>query len=207
MNPPSPSRSLTLDDIVDRRSYEVERTEFRQRIIALKKLRRVSVGPSITLLFENRDTVRFQIQEMARVERIDTDAGVLAELDVYNPLIPEPGHLSATLFIELTDEAALREWLPRLVGVERCVELRLADGSVVSCTPDPAHEAQLTRDTVTSSVHYVNWVFTPEQVAACAAGPVVCAVNHPAYSYATTLGEATVGELLADLGPVDEAGG
>ena len=96
------SRRLTLDDIADLRAYERERAEFSQHVIALKKRRRIHVGPHVTLLFENRDTIRFQIQEMARVEKILSDEGIEAELRAYNPLIPEPGTLSATLFVELT---------------------------------------------------------------------------------------------------------
>lgn len=195
------ARKLTLDDITDLRAYERERAGFRQAIIALKKRRRVGVGPHITFLFENRQTIRFQIQEMARVERLSTDDAIETELAVYNPLIPEPGHVSATMFIELTSEALLREWLPRLVGVERSLELRIGAGPdfVVPSTLDPDHEKQLTRDDTTASVHYVNWALTPEQVAGFAAGPVVLAVTHPDYRHETTLGDETVSELVQDL--------
>ena len=108
------TRSLTLDDIADLPTYEREREAFRDHVIALKRRRRVAVGPLVTLLFENRDTIRFQIQEMARVERLATDAAIESELDAYNPLIPEPGGLSATLFIELTADELLREWPTRI---------------------------------------------------------------------------------------------
>ena len=129
------SAPLTIDDIVDQRAYERERAEFRRHVIALKRLRRVGVGPFVTLVFENRDTIRFQVQEMARVEKIITDQGIQTELDTYNPLIPEPGQVSATLFIELTDKAQLEEWLPKLVGIETEVELRLgpSGGQPVRC--------------------------------------------------------------------------
>ena len=80
---------LYIDDIADLREYERQRAEFRTDVIALKKRRRISVGPVITVLFENRDTIRFQIQEMARAEKIFTDEGIQTELDIYNPLIPE----------------------------------------------------------------------------------------------------------------------
>src|SRR3954453_12803271 len=106
------TRKLTLDDITDLRAYERERAEFRADIIELKKRRRVGVGPFVTLVFENRDTVRFQVQEMARAERIADDDAIQAELDVYNPLIPQPGELVATMFIELTSKDELQEWLP-----------------------------------------------------------------------------------------------
>src|SRR5256714_6800237 len=118
---------LTVDDVVDLRAYERERTAFRDRIIALKKVRRVPVGPIVTLLFENRDTIRFQIQEMARAERMLRDDQIQGELDAYNPLIPDAGELSATLFVELTAKEQLEEWLPKLVGIERSVELLVGD--------------------------------------------------------------------------------
>lgn len=192
-------RKLTLDDIADIRAYEREREEFRRHVIELKSRRRVGVGPIVTLLFENRDTIRFQIQEMARVERIRTDEGIQNELDTYNPLIPDPGQLSATLFIELTSDAELREWLPKLVGIERHVVVRLGDGRALRSIPEEQHESQLTREDVTASVHFVRWELTPDEVAAFAAGPVTLLVDHPAYSFATELAEDTRAELLADL--------
>jgi hypothetical protein len=190
---------LTLDDIADLRAYEREREEFRAHVIDLKKRRRVAVGPFVTLLFENRDTIRFQIQEMARVEKIISDEGVQTELDVYNPLIPEPGSLAATLFIELTSKEDLMTWLPKLVGIERAVELRLSDGDVVRARPDAAHEKQLTREETTASVHYIHFDLSPEQVAKVAEGPVALAVDLPAYAYAANLPKATVAEMLEDL--------
>lgn len=192
--------TLTLDDIVDQRAYERERDEFRRHVIALKRLRRVGVGPFVTLVFENRDTVRFQIQEMARVEKIITDEGIQAELDVYNPLIPQAGQVSATLFIELTDKGGLMEWLPKLVGIETEVELRLGDGGRrVRCRVDEDHLRQLTRAEITASVHYVHFDLDPDEVAAFEAGPVTLAVTHPAYQHEVELGEATRAELLGDL--------
>ena len=170
----------------------------------MKERRRVGVGPLVTLLFENRDTIRFQVQEMVRVERMLSDAQVQAELDVYNPLIPEPGELSATLFIELTDEPGLREWLPKLVGIERAMELRFGAGAepvVVRSTPEAAHEEQLTREEVTASVHYIRFAFEPGQVERFATGPAVLAADHPAYRYETGLPEETRAELLGDLRP------
>ena len=120
---------LALDDIADLRAYEREREEFRRDVIALKKRRRIHVGPHVTLLFENRQTIRFQIQEMARAEKILSDEGIQTELDIYNPLIPEPGSLAATMFIELTTDEQLREWLPKLVGIETSIVIRLGTGS------------------------------------------------------------------------------
>jgi hypothetical protein len=197
-------QKLSLSDITDLRAYERERDEFRDRVIALKRTRRVSVGPVITLLFENRETIRFQIQEMARAERMLSDEQIQTELDVYNPLIPDAGELSATLFVELTSKEQLVEWLPKLVGVERSVELVIgsggADGSVVvRCDVEESHAEQLTREDVTASVHYVRFTLTPEQVERFATDPVVLAVNHPSYAEGTRLSEETKVALLGDL--------
>lgn len=197
-NVPPSSRKLTIDDIADARAYERERVQLRAHVIELKRRRRVSLGTVVTLMFENRDTMRYQIQEMARVERIFTDEGIQEELDVYNPLIPESGHLCATLFIELTSDDQMREWLSKLVGIEHSVLFRLTDGSTVRCVVDPQHAAQLTREHVTAAVHYITFAFTPDQVAAFGDG-VVLAIDHPEYLEAVELAPSTIAELRADL--------
>lgn len=194
--------ALTLDDIVDLRAYEREREEFRARVIELKKRRRVTVGPFITLVFENRDTIRFQIQEMARIEKLITDEAIEAELAAYNPLLPDEGHLSATMFIELTSKDDLMAWLPKLVGIEQAVELHLGDGSGaerIASIPEAAHEAQLTREEITASVHYVRFALTPEQAARFRAGPVTLAVTHEHYRHEVALGDETRASLASDL--------
>jgi hypothetical protein len=162
----------------------------------------VHVGPVVTLLFENRDTVRFQIQEMARAERMLTDEAIQVELDIYNPLLPDGGRLAATLFIELTSEDEMHDWLPKLVGIERSVELRIGEGAsaiVVRSTPEEAHAEQLTREETTASVHYVFFDLPPEAVAALGDQPVTLAVDHPAYQEATPLSRETIASLAADL--------
>ena len=193
------SRKLTLADIAEPRAYEREREAFRTHVIELKHRRRVHVGPYLTLLFENRDTMRFQIQEMARAERILTDEGIREELDVYNPMIPEVGQLCATLFIELTSDEQMREWLPKLVGIEQAVQFRLPGGSVVPCIVDPQHASQLTRDHTTAAVHWVTFSFTPQQVAAFGEGTLL-EITHPAYLESTELSPSALAELAADLG-------
>jgi hypothetical protein len=193
------ARKLTLADIVDVRAYERERDDFRTQVMGLKRLRRISVGPVVTVVFENRDTMRFQVQEMARAERMATDEQIQAELDIYNPLIPEPGELTATLFIELDSKDRLMEWLPKLVGIERSLQLRLPNGDVVTAVPDEDHAAQLTREDITASVHYIRFTLTPEQVDAFARGPAVLAVDHPNYNAETVLSDDTRASLLTDL--------
>ena len=153
----------------------------------------------MTLVFECVDTVRFQVQEMARVEKIISDEAIQVELDIYNRLLPGERELSATLFIELTSDTELREWLPALVGIERQIGISL-DGAVVASAPEAVHAAALTRDTVTPAVHYLRFAFTEAQVAAFRDAAEVALVSvHPAYGARAVLPPAVREELLGDL--------
>jgi hypothetical protein len=160
---------LTLDDIQDLREYERERDEFRRRIIEMKKRRRVQLGDLLTITFEHTDTMRFQVQEMARIERMLTDEQIRQEVETYNQLIPDAGELSGTLFLEIDDKERLYEWLPRLVGIQRALSIWLHDGSSVPSTPQD--EERLTREETTATVHYLKFRFTRGQIEALASGP------------------------------------
>ena len=109
---------ITANDLISYEEYERQREAFRTKIIALKQRRRISVGPFITMVFENRETLQFQIQEMIRAERIIEPAKVQDELDVYNALLPQQNELSATLLIEITDEAKMKEKLDQFMGLD-----------------------------------------------------------------------------------------
>ncbi|MEX2627926.1 MAG: DUF3501 family protein [Ilumatobacteraceae bacterium] len=193
------NRKLTLDDISDLRAYERERAEFRPHVMELKRRRRVPVGTLVTFLFENRETMRFQIQEMARVEKLMTDDEIQVELDTYNPMVPGPGQLCATMFLELTSDEQMREWLPKLVNIERSVRLDLPGGESVRAIVDEQHDEGLTRDDATAAVHYVRFELTPEQIEAFAAGPVTLRIDHPEYLESAELSDAAHAELLSDL--------
>ncbi len=194
-------RKLTLSDIADVRAYEREREEFKARVLSLKERRRLSLGTIVSVMFENRETIRYQIQEMARVERLSTDEEIQGEIDIYNPMIPEPGQLCATLFIELTSEGQLQEWLPKLVGIEDTIVFRLANGREVAAKTEAQHESQLTRDYVTAAVHYVQFEFSGDDIEALAQGGAVLACNHPDYLEEINLSSANMAEFLADLRP------
>ncbi len=183
----TPARKLRLEDISDLREYERVRDDSIAAIIELKKKRRPQVGPFVSVLFDNRETVLSQIHEMARAERILTDEGLQMQLDTYNPLIPEPGTLSATLLLELTDEWDLREWLPRLVGIERHVVIDSA-GETIRCVVEEEHESQLTREDVTAAVHFIRFELSDEQVDSFGTGPVVLRIDHPEYAHADDVG-------------------
>jgi hypothetical protein len=193
------SDALTLADVLDLRAYERVRDDYRARVIARKRLRRVALGPIMTLVFECVDTVRFQIQEMARVEKILSDEAIQVELDIYNRLLPAPGELSATLFIELTSDGAMRDWLPKLVGIEGALGIDLG-GAIAGSLPEEAHAAALVRDTVTPAVHYLRFRLSPAQVEAFGgAAPVALVAAHPAYEARTELPAEVRTELLGDL--------
>jgi Protein of unknown function (DUF3501) len=189
-------RKLTNADIKDLREYERERDQFLAEIISLKKKRRIPLGDMMTVVFENAATMRFQIQEMARAERMLRDEQIAHEIDVYNDLIPGDGQLSATLFIEINESAALEYWLPRLVGIEDYVKFVVGDDVV------PAEEInaeRLTREDITSTVHYLRFQFTEGQQRAFGDGPVRLIVDHPEYPVDVTLSDEQRDEIVGDF--------
>ena len=190
-------RKLTPEDIKDLREYERERDEFRRDIVTMKKRRRVQLGDLLTITFENTDTMRFQIQEMARIERMLSDAQIQQEVETYNQLIPAPHELSGTLFVEIDNKERLYEWLPKLVGIQRAVSIWLHDGTSIPSVPED--EERLTREETTTTVHYLKFRFSPEQIDAFAAGPVRIVVDHPSYDAVVELTEEQRTELLGDL--------
>jgi len=192
-------RKLTLVDIADARAYERERDEFRRRIIDLKRRRRIAIGQLITIVFENTDTMRWQVQEMARAERMLRDEQIQHEVDTYNKIIPGPGELSGTLLLELTSETQLREWLPRLVGIEFHVAFAFRDGSVAPGKPSDQDEQRLTRADTTAAVHFLRFELTPAQIHEFDTGPVTLRSDHPEYQEAVVVDPAVRTALAADL--------
>ena len=195
------SRKLQLSDILDLRAYERERESLRNSVIEVKRRRRVGLGSVVTVMFENRETVKSQIQEMLRAEKVTTDAGVTEELNAYNPLIPESGQLCATLFVELTTDEQMREWLPKLVGIEGSIVIKLSDGSDVRSITEEGHAENLTRADITAAVHYVRFELNAAQVEAFASGVVKVVCDHPEYLQSVELPAFVVTELLSDLRP------
>lgn len=199
MPPTAVTRKLTVDDILDLRAYEKIRAEKKAEIIELKRRRRIELGTVVTVMFESRDTMWYQIQEMLRAERVISEEGVVDELRAYNPLIPEVGQLCATVFIELTSDAAMREWLPKLVGIEKSFRILLGNGREVAPVTDEQHDAALTREDVTAAVHYIRFEFSADDLAAFQDGPVTLVCTHPNYREAMELAGFTVEELARDL--------
>jgi hypothetical protein len=190
---------MTLDDVIPYADYERQREGFRSRIIELKKRRRISIGPLITLIFENRDTLQFQIQEMIRVERIFDSAKVQDELDVYNALLPSHGELSATLLIEITDEAKMKQWLDQFMGLDHGEKVAIVAGGERAFGE---FEGGHSHETKISAVHFVRFRPTAAMTAAFAdlRRPVAMAVNHRGYQAEVPVPGSLREEWLADLG-------
>ena len=190
---------LTRDDLIAQDEYERQRETYRQSIIELKRRRRIGVGDKITLVFENRETLRFQVQEMIRVERIVDPQKVQEELDVYNALLPTPGELSATLLIELTDADTMKHWLDLFMGLDHGQKLGLrAGGEVVYGEFEGGHS----HETKISAVHFVRFRPTPAMVKALRdqAVRVALSVRHAGYEAEAEVPWGMRQEWLSDLG-------
>jgi len=186
---------VILDDIMGLPAYEKVREKFRQRVIELKKKRRVSVGGKVSLVFENRETVIFQIHEMMRAERITDLDKIREEIEVYNGLIPEPGELSATLFLEIEDQSHLRDDLLRFLGVDEAVFLKIGTRKIQA-----RFEEGRSKDDKISAVQYVKFPFTADERAAFAgSAEATLLVEHPNYQAQVRLDAETRESLLADL--------
>jgi hypothetical protein len=190
-------RKVTLDEIMGLERYERIRDEFRRRIIDLKKNRRVSVGDHITFVFENHDTVLFQIQEMLRAEHITDIDKIRFELDTYNTLIPDEGELSATMLIEITELSQIRPALVRLIGIEKAVTLHIGDQFV---TPGVFEPGRSKEDNL-SAVQYVRFPFVPEARAVFKdeQQEVRLVIDHPNYQAQAVLSPAVRHALAAEL--------
>jgi hypothetical protein len=189
-------RPVSLSDVMGLQRYEQDRDEIRRRVIALKKHRRVPVGDCVTFVFENYDTVFFQIHEMLRAEHITDLDAVREELGVYNPLLPQPGELSATMLIEITDDEQVAERLLEFSGIDECVAIEIGDLRVGG-----EFEPGRSREDKLSAVQYVRFSF-PEaaRVAFLDTGEEArLAIEHRNYSAATALVGATRESLGSDL--------
>ncbi len=174
---------ITMTDIISLADYEDRRDEIRKRIINLKKKRRLEVGPKVSFVFENKDTVLFQIQEMIRAERMTDPRKIRDEIEVYSPLLPEGREFSTTMFIEIQDPNAVKTELESLVGVDKVVSLRIGEAVVSG-----SFEEGRTRGNAVSSVQYVRFRLTPDQVARFKAGePAELTISHPHYTFNRTI--------------------
>ena len=188
-------KPLRLEDILDLVQYEKKRKDFRAELMALKARRRHTVGPIFTLLFENRRTVWYQVQEMMRAERMVEDAQIQDELDTYNPLVPSGSQWKATLYIEIPDEAKLKETLPKLVGIEQSFYARIG-GQVVRAVGEEGRS----REDYTSTVHYLTWTLTDAYLRRLGRGePLFFGTDHPYCPCEAQASDALREQLISDL--------
>jgi hypothetical protein len=189
---------LSRTDLYSLERYAVERKALRQRIIAHKQLRRVALGEHVTLLFEDRLTVQYQIQEMLRVERIFEAAGIQDELDAYNPLIPDGQNLKATMLFEYPDPQVRSERLAQLGGIEHRVLAEV--GGQVRVYAHADEDLDRSSDDKTSAVHFLRFEFPRDAIAALRAGAELAfAIEDPRLPARCSVGDAARQALLADF--------
>jgi Protein of unknown function (DUF3501) len=186
-------------DILPLAEWAKLRVAHRKALSLRKKNRRISVGPDATLYFENWDTMWYQVQEMLWIEKGGA-AQLPDELAAYNPMIPQGSDLSATLMFEISDEGRRRIILGQLGGVEEAISIQAGGERVMAVA-----EVDLDRTTAdgkTSSVHFLHFHFSPDQIARFRdpATDVMVRIDHPNYGHAAIIGDAVRGELAGDFG-------
>ena len=185
---------VSLSEIKSIADYEIERASFRPVAMAVKDRRRIRVGDHLTFLFENRLTVRYQIQEMMRIERLSKLAEIKHEVETYNELIPGENQLSACLLIEYETPELRAVWLAALLGLENHIWIEVPAAGRAKAVFD---DRQIASDRI-SSVQYIKFQLTAEQAQLFPRGASIV-VDHPRYSFALPLSEAHLEELSADL--------
>lgn len=190
---------ITAESLMSLEQYAKARKDFRARVLAHKKPRTVQLGDHLTLVFEDELTMRYQVQEMLRVERIFEEEGIRDELDAYNPLVPDGSNWKATMLIEYPDLAERRAALARLIGVEDKVWVRVAAFEKVFAIADEDLERE--NDEKTSSVHFLRFELTgPVKQALRTGAALAVGVDHPAYAAVRDpVSPETRQSLLADL--------
>jgi hypothetical protein len=191
-------RRITRADIVPLEIYARERGERRRALISVKKNRRVEVGPFATFYFENFDTMLAQVQEMLHIEK-GGEEQIEGELEAYNPLIPQGRELIATLMLEIDDPVRRVSLLKRLAGIEESVHLDIGRVRIKATPTD--YEDRTSEDGKTSSVHWVRFSFTPDQVASFRSGkePVILGVAHANYGHLAIVPSEVRAELAKDF--------
>lgn len=190
---------LTVDDLYPLEIYSRLRPEFRERVIEHKAHRRLALGEHLSLAFEDRLTMHYQVQEMLRAERIFEPADIEAELEAYNPLIPDGSNWKATLSIEYPDVDERRVALEELLGIEDRIWVQVADGPVIFGIAD--EDLERSTESKTSAVHFLRFELPPGSVAALRAGaPLAIGVDHPKLKIRVDrIPEPLHESLLADL--------
>ncbi len=190
-------QKIRIEEIKNIIEYEKVRPEFRKRVVDLKKNRRLAVGNIMTLVFENRETVLFQIQEMVRIERMVRESAIQNEIDTYNVLIPNENELSATMLIEIQEINKIKEMLDTLVGLPRdCVWIELGDNKIFA-----TFDLEQSDDDRISAVQYIKFAFTPRQSGLFknSSVPVILKVDHPNYKHSVPISGEIRNSLITDF--------
>jgi len=191
-------RLLSRQDLFSLEQYAERRPQWRREIIAHKRNRHIALGEHVRLLFEDRLTIQYQIQEMLRTERIFEPAAIQDELDAYNPLIPDGSNLKATMLIEYEDEAERRAALQRLKGIERQVFVQVGAERIFAIADEDIERENALK---TSSVHFLRFQFDPSTITVLRGGAVLSlGVAHPHYQVRIEVNTAQCQALLADFG-------
>ena len=190
---------ISRDSLMSLEAYAKARKDFRARVLEHKKPRTVHLGPHVTLIFEDELTIRYQVQEMLRVERTFEEEGIQDELDAYNPLIPDGSNFKATMMIEYEDIDARRAALAELKGIEDRVYVEVEGQSRVYAIAD--EDMDRANEQKTSAVHFLRFELTRDAVRALKAGASLAAgVEHPRYAFRIdALPDETRAALVADL--------
>jgi uncharacterized protein YggL (DUF469 family) len=170
--------AISRDSLLTLEAYARQRKEFRAKVIEHKKNRKLHLGEHVTLIFEDELTIRYQIQEMLRIEKTFEEHGIQDELDAYNPLIPDGSNLKATMMIEYDDPVVRKRELAQLKGIEDRVYLQV-DGHA-KVYPFADEDLQRENDEKTSSVHFLRFEFSAPMIAAFKGGAAIAAgIDHP----------------------------
>ena len=190
---------ITRDSLMSLEAYARARNEFRSKVIAHKKARKVALGDHVTLLFEDELTIRYQVQEMLRIERIFEDADIASELEAYNPLVPDGHNFKATMLIEYPDPGERKIWLERLRGIEQNVWLEVTDFPRVFAIAD--EDLERANEEKTSAVHFLRFELpAPARAALRGGAELAFGIDHPQYrAESGKLLPATRSSLVADL--------
>jgi hypothetical protein len=191
-------RKIAPADILSDSEYAAKRVELRSALIAMKKNRRIQVGPFATFHFENYDTMWQQVMEMLRIEKGGAEQ-IQGELDTYNPLIPQGRELIATMMLEIEDAGVRDRTLLSLGGIEETVFLEIGPGRIAA-TPTE-YEDRTTPDGKTSSVHWLRFSFSPDEIARFRGGAerIVLGLSHSNYGHMAVVGEAVRSALAKDF--------
>jgi hypothetical protein len=189
---------IKRDSLMSLETYARERSAFRAKVLEHKKRRKVHVGEHVTLDFEDELTIRYQVQEMLRIERIFEEQSIQHELDAYNPLVPDGSNWKATMMIEYPDADERRRMLAQLKGVEQRVWVQVDDGERVFAVADEDLERE--NEEKTSSVHFLRFELTPHMRQRLRRGArLAVGVDHPQYRASTALAPEVRDALAADL--------